>query len=108
MAQAGFVYTPQVTEDDSRDDTATCLYCNISLGGWDPEDDPLYEFSFLSFSFGVSNLYRVVQRRTQETREKITCSMPFLRVRNLSPRIRVCAHARSAVTQASDIEIVKA
>lgn len=37
MAQAGFVYTPI-----NDDDTATCLYCGISLGGWAPEDDPLY------------------------------------------------------------------
>ncbi|KZT34786.1 inhibitor of apoptosis repeat-containing protein [Sistotremastrum suecicum HHB10207 ss-3] len=38
MAKAGFVYTPSSTPDD---DTATCLYCNTSLSGWDAEDDPL-------------------------------------------------------------------
>ena len=38
MARAGFVYAPQ----QSGDDLATCLYCNISLSGWDEEDDPLY------------------------------------------------------------------
>lgn len=38
MAQAGFVYTPQ----DAGDDTVTCLYCNLSLGGWEAEDDPEY------------------------------------------------------------------
>ncbi|KAH7921561.1 inhibitor of apoptosis repeat-containing protein [Leucogyrophana mollusca] len=37
MAQAGFVFTPQAAGDD----TATCLYCNLSLGGWDASDDPL-------------------------------------------------------------------
>ena len=41
MAKAGFVYTPHIA-DDNNDDTASCLYCNISLGGWNPEDDPLY------------------------------------------------------------------
>lgn len=40
MAQAGFVYTPQ----DVGDDTVTCLYCNLSLGGWETEDDPVYAF----------------------------------------------------------------
>ncbi|KDQ60304.1 hypothetical protein JAAARDRAFT_152872 [Jaapia argillacea MUCL 33604] len=39
MAKAGFVYTPQSQDDD----TATCLYCNISLSGWDADDDPLDE-----------------------------------------------------------------
>lgn len=38
MAQAGFVYTPQAAGDD----TVTCLYCNLSLGGWETEDDPVY------------------------------------------------------------------
>ncbi|KAL4062150.1 hypothetical protein J3A83DRAFT_2402763 [Scleroderma citrinum] len=38
MAQAGFVYTPQ----DAGDDTVTCLYCNLALGGWDKDDDPVY------------------------------------------------------------------
>ncbi|KIJ61500.1 hypothetical protein HYDPIDRAFT_71293, partial [Hydnomerulius pinastri MD-312] len=37
MAQAGFVYTPQAAGDD----TATCVYCNLSLGGWDKDDDPM-------------------------------------------------------------------
>ena len=36
MAKAGFVYTPQAQGDD----TATCFYCNLSLSGWDAEDDP--------------------------------------------------------------------
>ncbi|KAF8887324.1 hypothetical protein BD779DRAFT_1672781 [Infundibulicybe gibba] len=39
MARAGFVYTPQ----HPGDDLATCLYCNISLSGWDKDDDPMQE-----------------------------------------------------------------
>lgn len=38
MAHAGFVYTAQ----HPGDDLATCLYCNVSLSGWDTEDDPMY------------------------------------------------------------------
>ncbi|KAG2059971.1 hypothetical protein BDR06DRAFT_948682 [Suillus hirtellus] len=38
MAQGGFVYTPQTKGDD----TVTCLYCNLSLGGWDADDDPMW------------------------------------------------------------------
>ncbi|KAI5990123.1 hypothetical protein EDD15DRAFT_2161271 [Pisolithus albus] len=37
MARAGFVYTPQ----GAGDDTVTCLYCNLALGGWDKDDDPM-------------------------------------------------------------------
>jgi hypothetical protein len=37
MAKAGFVFTPQTPGDD----TGTCLYCGVSLGGWDEDDDPL-------------------------------------------------------------------
>ncbi|THH09571.1 hypothetical protein EW145_g1910 [Phellinidium pouzarii] len=39
MAKAGFVYTPQ----SPGDDTATCFYCDLSLSGWDAEDDPIEE-----------------------------------------------------------------
>ena len=41
MAKAGFVYTPQIPGDD----TATCFYCNLSLSGWDADDDPTYAHS---------------------------------------------------------------
>ncbi|KAJ3718636.1 hypothetical protein DFJ43DRAFT_1134271 [Lentinula guzmanii] len=36
MAKAGFVYSPH----DSHDDTAVCIYCGISLSGWDADDGP--------------------------------------------------------------------
>ncbi|KAI5990104.1 hypothetical protein EDD15DRAFT_1179176 [Pisolithus albus] len=39
MARAGFVYTPQ----GAGDDTVTCLYCNLALGGRDKDDDPIHE-----------------------------------------------------------------
>ncbi|KZT20916.1 inhibitor of apoptosis repeat-containing protein [Neolentinus lepideus HHB14362 ss-1] len=47
MAKAGFVYTPQ----SDGDDTASCLYCDISLSGWDPEDEPMCVHSPLLYSF---------------------------------------------------------
>ena len=37
MAKAGFTFTPQTLGDD----TGTCLYCRVSLSGWDEDDDPL-------------------------------------------------------------------
>ncbi|KAH9968227.1 hypothetical protein BC827DRAFT_1122529 [Russula dissimulans] len=37
MAKAGFVFTPQTPGDD----TGTCLYCHVSLNGWDEDDNPL-------------------------------------------------------------------
>ncbi|KAH7105161.1 hypothetical protein BKA62DRAFT_827276 [Auriculariales sp. MPI-PUGE-AT-0066] len=39
MAEAGFVYTPQ----EPGDDCASCVYCDTSLSGWEPEDSPLEE-----------------------------------------------------------------
>ena len=36
MAKAGFVFTPQTPGDD----TGTCLYCGVSLSGWDEDDNP--------------------------------------------------------------------
>ena len=39
MAKAGFAYTPS---NSPEDDTATCFYCNLSLSGWDADDDPTY------------------------------------------------------------------
>ncbi|KAJ7102974.1 hypothetical protein C8R43DRAFT_1092239 [Mycena crocata] len=38
MAHAGFVFTPT----EAGDDTGACLYCNIALGNWDDDDDPMY------------------------------------------------------------------
>ncbi|GJJ10444.1 hypothetical protein Clacol_004670 [Clathrus columnatus] len=42
MAQAGFVFTP---DNVPGDDTATCMYCDTSLSGWEINDDPLVEHS---------------------------------------------------------------
>ncbi|KAI0635243.1 hypothetical protein C8Q77DRAFT_1156558 [Trametes polyzona] len=39
LAKAGFVCNAL----EPGDDTALCLYCNLSLGGWDTEDDPYEE-----------------------------------------------------------------
>ncbi|EEB09228.2 survivin [Schizosaccharomyces japonicus yFS275] len=39
MAEAGFVYTPS---SESKD-VAHCLYCNIILYGWEPNDNPYDE-----------------------------------------------------------------
>ncbi|KAI0360603.1 hypothetical protein OH77DRAFT_1470713 [Trametes cingulata] len=39
LAKAGFVSNAS----EPGDDTAICLYCNLSLGGWDEEDDPYEE-----------------------------------------------------------------
>ncbi|KAF7309496.1 hypothetical protein MIND_00320400 [Mycena indigotica] len=37
MAHAGFVSTPT----EPGDDTGTCFYCNVALGNWDEDDDPM-------------------------------------------------------------------
>jgi len=41
MAMAGFIYNPD-PEGGVDDDTASCLYCDLELGGWEPSDDPMY------------------------------------------------------------------
>jgi hypothetical protein len=35
MAEAGFIHTPEDSED-----LAKCLYCHLVLDGWEEEDDP--------------------------------------------------------------------
>ncbi|KAG1906128.1 uncharacterized protein F5891DRAFT_942184 [Suillus fuscotomentosus] len=52
MAQGGFVYTPQTKGDD----TVTCLYCNLSLGGWDADDDPMWVNEVLPLRRKVTHL----------------------------------------------------
>lgn len=37
MAKAGFVFTPTAEAPD----LATCVYCELGLDGWEPDDDPL-------------------------------------------------------------------
>ncbi|KAI8986903.1 hypothetical protein BD414DRAFT_415750 [Trametes punicea] len=39
LARAGFVWSAS----EPGDDTAICLYCNLSLSGWDMDDDPYQE-----------------------------------------------------------------
>ncbi|KAI0777751.1 hypothetical protein BD413DRAFT_467956 [Trametes elegans] len=39
LAKAGFV----CSASEPGDDTAICLYCNLTLSGWDEEDDPYEE-----------------------------------------------------------------
>lgn len=39
MVNAGFYYSPL----DSNDDLAICVYCGVSLEGWEYDDDPLFE-----------------------------------------------------------------
>ncbi|KAF9006202.1 hypothetical protein BDQ17DRAFT_337558 [Cyathus striatus] len=73
MAQAGFVYTPQYAGDD----LATCLYCNVSLSGWEPEDDPMCDRSE-SFYFLI--LMPIMQGRTQETRNSHRQHLSFPRL----------------------------
>ncbi|KZP28131.1 hypothetical protein FIBSPDRAFT_1039808 [Athelia psychrophila] len=49
MAQAGFVFTPQVADEDDDDDTAACFYCGCTLSGWEPDDDPTKEHEKRAF-----------------------------------------------------------
>lgn len=39
MVNAGFYYSPL----DAGDDLAICVYCGVSLEGWEEDDDPLFE-----------------------------------------------------------------
>ncbi|KAI0031963.1 inhibitor of apoptosis repeat-containing protein [Vararia minispora EC-137] len=47
MAKAGFVYTPT----SPGDDTATCLYCGVSLNGWEEDDNPVYAYTLSPFLY---------------------------------------------------------
>ncbi|KAI9103816.1 hypothetical protein DFS34DRAFT_576302, partial [Phlyctochytrium arcticum] len=37
MAEAGFIYFPL----NESNDTAFCVYCDLSLDGWEGDDDPM-------------------------------------------------------------------
>ncbi len=37
MVDAGWYYCPTAESDDF----VTCAYCNLSLDGWEPKDNPL-------------------------------------------------------------------
>ncbi|KAG7094252.1 hypothetical protein E1B28_007857 [Marasmius oreades] len=39
MARAGFIYVPT----EQGDDAVECMYCDVSLSGWNKEDDPTEE-----------------------------------------------------------------
>lgn len=69
MAQAGFVWTPV----HPGDDLATCLYCNISLSGWEEGDDPM------SVSCAFSNRTKLTSPREEHRKRlKSGTTCPFL------------------------------
>ena len=70
MARAGFAYTPHETGDD----LASCLYCNVSLSGWDDDDDPMYSISLLSMLHTDSFRHRE-EHRKRATKSDTSC--PF-------------------------------
>eukprot|EP00742_Colponemidia_sp_Colp-10_P004623 GILJ01004933.1.p1 GENE.GILJ01004933.1~~GILJ01004933.1.p1 ORF type:complete len:146 (-),score=15.36 GILJ01004933.1:276-713(-) len=39
LAEAGFVYQPAAEQDDR----CVCAFCNVTLIGWEPQDDPWNE-----------------------------------------------------------------
>lgn len=41
MVEAGWAWDPNDESDDR--DGVTCFYCNLSLDGWEPKDDPFVE-----------------------------------------------------------------
>lgn len=43
MAKAGFMYNPM----KNGDDLACCPYCEVTLSGWEAEDDPLCVFIYV-------------------------------------------------------------
>jgi hypothetical protein len=72
MARAGFVYTPQ----QSNDDLVTCLYCDTSLSGWDADDDPMYApFLFYLINYMVCSFFKTTLFREEHRRRKKSC--PF-------------------------------
>jgi hypothetical protein len=64
MAKAGFVYTPQSQDDDS----ASCLYCGILLGGWESEDDPMYVLGLILLGSRMNHF--IGKNITNETRKR--------------------------------------
>lgn len=40
MVEGGWYFCP--TEESN--DLASCVYCKLSLDGWEPKDDPLWVF----------------------------------------------------------------
>ena len=46
MIEAGWCYDPSPEYDDG----VTCCYCNLSLDGWEPKDNPVYVAMRLLYS----------------------------------------------------------
>lgn len=59
MADAGWCYDPA----DVAEDGVTCFYCNMSLDGWEPKDDPMYVRDFSQLETLTDPHYREEHRR---------------------------------------------
>jgi hypothetical protein len=99
MALAGFVHTPQ----SPADDTATCLYCNISLSGWEDDDEPLYVYlgNLSSCRIRLTD-FRQEHRKRQR---KLKNHCPFFNAEKPPPSTRTEARPRSKKLKASEVPV---
>lgn len=85
MVNAGFYYSPM----DTGDDLAICVYCGVSLEGWEYDDDPLFEHQkrskgcyFLEQleskkSIKRSSAIAVIEEEEEQEEEKTSIEAPY-------------------------------
>ncbi|GBE87660.1 predicted protein [Sparassis crispa] len=84
MAKAGFSYTPQ----SAGDDTVTCFYCNLSLSGWDHDDDPTEEHVKREKKSGPCPFFQASTSRTlSKSTSKPPTRKPASRTRAIEDQI---------------------
>lgn len=93
MAKAGFIYTP--ISSSKKDDTCSCIYCGIELGGWQTDDDPM-SFVLYSSAF-IYYLYPL--REEHHRRQEKNGPCPFFNVREASPSSQPNKKAKVAGTK---------
>lgn len=71
MIEAGWCYDPTDADEDDRDGV-TCFYCNLSLDGWEPKDDPMEEHRRRSPECAFFSLVEKVSGSTQAPKRSKT------------------------------------
>ncbi|KAI0746858.1 hypothetical protein C8Q80DRAFT_802071 [Daedaleopsis nitida] len=97
LAKAGFVCNPSEPDDD----TVVCLYCKLSLSGWDAEDDPYEEHLKRDKKNNIPCPF--LKASTTNNLGKSTNKRPSSRVTS-KPPARSTSQSRAATTQQESVE----
>ncbi|GJJ10503.1 hypothetical protein Clacol_004729 [Clathrus columnatus] len=95
MAQAGFIFTP--ASSSKKDDTCSCIYCGIELGGWQLDDDPMLTLFHCYFKPVV--LLMLLTREEHRRRQEKNGTCPFFTIQDVPAKPQQTVNATNTLSR---------